>query len=168
MALTLVRSVGWLSRGDLRMRKGHAGPGLETPEGQSLGAHRFEYALTTYRGDWVSSEIVRHAHDFAYPPAAGLVDRHAGKAEPALLCCDNPQVVVSAVTPSKRTDRFLVRCYNSTDVKQLALLALPAGCTARSVDLLGAPNGKRLRRSGDRWRLRLGPFEILTLLVSAA
>lgn len=166
IALTLVRSVGWLSRGDLRMRKGHAGPGLETPEGQSLGAHRFEYALTTYVGGWVAAEIVRQAHDFAYPPAAALVDKHAGSGiEPLSLRCDNPHVVVSAVTPAKRPDRFFVRCYNSTPSPQVAQLGLPSGTRPRGVDFLGAPSGKRLRRAGEQWRLRLAPFEIVTLLV---
>lgn len=169
MALTLVRSVGWLSRGDLRMRKGHAGPGLETPEGQSQGLHRFEYALTTYAGDWKTAQVVRCAHEFAYPPAAVLVDRHAGDGTPStLLNSDNPHVVLSALTPAKRADRFFVRYYNSTGVKQVANVELPAGCRPRSVDFLGAPNGKRLRRSDDRWRLRLGPFEIATLLVTGA
>jgi len=168
IALTLLRSVGWLSRGDLRMRKGHAGPGLETPEGQSLGVHRFEYALTTYRGDHVSSEIIRRAHAFAYPPAATLVDRHPGDGTSGvLLRCDNPQIVISAVTPTKRADRFFVRCYNGTESKQVAHLTVPRDCKPRSVDLLGKPNGKRLRRSADQWRLRLGPFEIVTLLLSA-
>ena len=31
LAVTLLRAVGWLSRGDLRLRPGDAGPGLATP-----------------------------------------------------------------------------------------------------------------------------------------
>lgn len=50
LALTLVRGVGWLSREDLPMRPGHAGPGVETPEGQCLGQHRLEYALAVTGG----------------------------------------------------------------------------------------------------------------------
>jgi alpha-mannosidase len=166
IALTLVRSVGWLSRGDLRMRKGHAGPGLETPEGQSPGAHRFEYALTTYAGGWVAAEIVRQAHEFAYPPAAALIDRHAGEGNAWLLRCDNPHVVISAVTPAARADRFLVRCYNSVPSPQVAEISLPPGTKPRAVDFLAAPSGKRLRRAGERWRLRLAPFEIVTLQIA--
>lgn len=45
LGLTLVRSVGWLSREDLPARPGHAGPALETPEGQCPGPQRLEYAL---------------------------------------------------------------------------------------------------------------------------
>ncbi|GAG69611.1 unnamed protein product, partial [marine sediment metagenome] len=37
IALTLVRSVGWLSRGDLEYKKGNAGPSFATPEAQCLG-----------------------------------------------------------------------------------------------------------------------------------
>jgi alpha-mannosidase len=180
LALTLLRAVGWLSRGDLRMRKGHAGPGMETPEGQSPGEHRFEYALTTYGGDWVQAQIVRRAHEFAYPPAAILVDRHAGDAArpitmrspkgevASLLQCDNPQIVVSAVTAAKRLDRFQVRCYNSAPTAQTAQLRVPAGCRPRAVDFLGASTGKRLRRGDDGWRLRFGPYEIVTLLIAPA
>lgn len=45
LALTLVRSVGWLSREDLPVRPGHAGPGVPTPEGQGQGPHTLDYAL---------------------------------------------------------------------------------------------------------------------------
>jgi alpha-mannosidase len=42
LALTLLRSVGYLSRDDLSMRpSGHAGPGLETPGAQCLGTYEF-------------------------------------------------------------------------------------------------------------------------------
>ncbi|MCH7810009.1 MAG: hypothetical protein IH863_05465, partial [Chloroflexi bacterium] len=34
LAVTLLRCVGWLSRDDLSMRRGHAGPGFETPGAQ--------------------------------------------------------------------------------------------------------------------------------------
>ena len=40
LALTLLRSVGWLSRDDLSTRTGHAGPGLQTPGAQMPGVHR--------------------------------------------------------------------------------------------------------------------------------
>ena len=37
LLLTLLRCVGWLSRDDLSVRRGHAGPGLPTPGAQCLG-----------------------------------------------------------------------------------------------------------------------------------
>ena len=58
--LTLLRCVGWLSRGDLRMRRGDAGPEMETPDAQEIGPHRFEFAFAGWRGphsdaDWFSA-----------------------------------------------------------------------------------------------------------------
>ncbi|HBE28879.1 MAG TPA: hypothetical protein DDW25_08325, partial [Ktedonobacter sp.] len=44
VALTLLRCVEWLSRGDLSTRRGHAGPMEYTPEGQCLGHQEFDYA----------------------------------------------------------------------------------------------------------------------------
>ncbi|MTH53923.1 hypothetical protein GKZ89_10950 [Bacillus mangrovi] len=43
--LTAVRSVGWLSRRDLRTRGNGAGPGFETPGAQCIGTYEFEYGL---------------------------------------------------------------------------------------------------------------------------
>lgn len=45
LAITLLRSVGWLSRDDLRTRGGGAGPRMPTPEAQCLGSHEYRYHL---------------------------------------------------------------------------------------------------------------------------
>ncbi|MCW2928376.1 MAG: glycoside hydrolase, family 38 [Thermoleophilia bacterium] len=45
LELTVLRSVGWLSRSDIAGRPGHAGPALATPGGQCLGPHRVELAV---------------------------------------------------------------------------------------------------------------------------
>lgn len=45
LCLTMLRSVGWLSRRDLRTRGNGAGPGFETPGAQCLGTYEFEYGL---------------------------------------------------------------------------------------------------------------------------
>jgi alpha-mannosidase len=43
--LTVLRSVGWLSRDDIAGRPGHAGPALATPGAQCLGPRRVELAV---------------------------------------------------------------------------------------------------------------------------
>jgi alpha-mannosidase len=168
IALTLVRAVGWLSRGDLRWRHGHAGPGLETPEAQSLGTHRFEYALTTYGGDWESAGLVQQAHQFAFPPLAATADAHPGSlaANAALFRCDNARVVVSAVTPSRRRGAFLVRCYNASSRPQTCTFEFPSGGRSRAVNFLERPVRLQTRRlPGGARRLTLRPFEIVTLQI---
>jgi len=171
IALTLIRSVGWLSRGDLRFRHGPAGPGLETPEAQSLGAHRFAYALTTFAGNWETAGIVAQAHAFAHPPLAAMTDAHAGTLpdDAALARCDNPHVILSALTPSQRPDARLLRWYNSSSTEQVATLTIPGATRLRAVNCLEQPARGSLRRLGpERWRLRLRPFEIVTVRAAYA
>lgn len=56
LAVTVLRSVGWLSRGDLRSRKDHAGPGLETPGAQERGSHPVLYAWLPWDNGGASRE----------------------------------------------------------------------------------------------------------------
>ena len=46
LALTLIRSVGWLSRRDLITRSAGAGPDLETPEAQCIGEDEFQFLFS--------------------------------------------------------------------------------------------------------------------------
>jgi mannosylglycerate hydrolase len=50
LELTVLRSVGWLSRDDIHGRPGHAGPALPTPGGQCVGRHRVELAIGVAAG----------------------------------------------------------------------------------------------------------------------
>ncbi|HVM96951.1 MAG TPA: glycoside hydrolase family 38 C-terminal domain-containing protein [Candidatus Acidoferrales bacterium] len=169
IALTLLRCVGWLSRGDLRLRPMPAGPGLETPEAQSLGTHRFEYALTTYEGDWQLSGLVAQAHAYAFPPLAAMTDAHSGSLaeDAALVNCDNSHLVLSALTAGQRPNTFLTRWYNGAATPQNATFSIPRAQQVRAVNFLEEPARAKLRRIGrdTRWRIQLRPFEIVTLQV---
>src|SRR5207237_25815 len=70
LALTLLRSVGWLSRDDLVTRAGHAGPEMETPGAQVPGGHRFRYSLFFHAGDWQSGGVWRAAESVLQPIVA--------------------------------------------------------------------------------------------------
>ena len=69
IAITLLRCVEWLSRGDLPTRRGHAGPMEYTPEAQCLGQHEFDYALIPHSGTWQAEEalVLREAQAFNIP-----------------------------------------------------------------------------------------------------
>ena len=167
LALTLLRAVGWLSRADLRSRYGPAGPELETPEAQSPGRHRFEYALATYAGPRDAGDVGADAHRFAYPPLAALVDPHPGRLprDAHLVASDNSRIVVSAVSPGRRPNTCFVRCYNASDCEEKTVLRFPGSTTLRGVDLLGRPAPIRLRRRGETAHVRVRPYEIVTLEV---
>ncbi len=67
--VTLLRSVGWLSRDDLKTRKGHAGPGIPTPEAQCLDEYTYRYAFSLLeKGD--EMEAYKASREFLIEPVA--------------------------------------------------------------------------------------------------
>ena len=69
LAVTLLRCVGWLSRGDFETRKSNAGPDLKTPGAQSLGRHEFDLSLVieSNKDNWLEAEIANRGKEFNNP-----------------------------------------------------------------------------------------------------
>lgn len=67
IALTLLRSVGWLSRNDLTTRRGDAGPQLETPGAQCLGNQVCHYSIIPHHGSWYNHETQHQIRAFITP-----------------------------------------------------------------------------------------------------
>lgn len=116
VALTLLRCVEWLSRGDLTTRRGHAGPMEHTPEAQCLGQHVFNYALVPHIGDWQADDalVLREAQAFNTGVRALTVSLHDGQ-QPAtarLVSVEPTTLVVSAIKRSNDGQGLIVRLYN--------------------------------------------------------
>ena len=107
LALTLLRCVGWLSRGDLSTRRGHAGPELPVPGAQCEGRHRFEYALEL--GEPPDAELLRRSQDHRFD----FVQSGPGAALTAPLEVEG-DVVVSAVKRAEDGDGLILRAFNPT------------------------------------------------------
>ena len=70
IALTLFRSVAWLSqKGHLGRKSGLNGPNIQTP-GAQLMNYRFdlEYAIVPHQGNWELGHIYQSAHAYNSPP----------------------------------------------------------------------------------------------------
>ncbi len=133
--LTLLRSVGWLSRPDLSTRPGDAGPSLPTPEGQCQRAIQCRYALMPHAGDWLQAGVDRQALLHAMAPAAQRGDvllgpdprhfddpaltasivftpsqcRHPLPGRVAFVTLDQPGVELAALKPAERGTGVVVR-----------------------------------------------------------
>lgn len=112
IALTLLRCVSWLSRSDLRTRRGHAGPGVHTPGAQMPGRWRFQYALLPHAGTWEQAYL--QAHCFLRPPRAVRTSRGAGSLPPqgSLLDLKPSVVTLSTAKIAEEGDGVVVRVYN--------------------------------------------------------
>lgn len=103
LAVTLLRSVGWLSRDDLRTRGGGAGPRMPTPEAQCLGSHTYRYQLhlSGANEDRTLKRVHRFRHRLlAYQGAPSALsqlfegDSDALHLSALKMADDNPQVLV--------------------------------------------------------------------------
>ena len=160
VALTLLRAVGWLSRDDLTTRTGHAGPGMETPGAQVLGAHRFRFSLYFHRGDWAEGNVWRAAEATLLPL---VVAKGAGAADgrtTQLIELEPDCIQMTALIP--RQDGYEIRLLNASDQASEAGLRLePVGTLERS-NLAGNDLERIVPRDG-RFGLGLRPWEIVTL-----
>jgi hypothetical protein len=169
IAITLLRAVGWLSRGDLQLRPGPAGPVLPTPGAQVPGPHHAEISLRLHAaGD---PQRARAAHAFAAPPLAFAIG--AGGPGPLrdgarLVAVDDPRIEVSAIEP--REDGAVdVRLVNPSDEPRRVRVRWGGAPTQRlaRVDLAGRPLPGETHESVEPARdLELGPWRIETLRAS--
>ncbi|MFI5317608.1 MAG: glycoside hydrolase family 38 C-terminal domain-containing protein, partial [Myxococcota bacterium] len=166
LAVTLLRAVGHLSRGDLKLRRGHAGPPFETPGAQVPGAHRAELSLRLHGAD--DADAAAHAHRFVYPP---LVVAGGGPADAPLrdgarlVELDDPGVVVSAIEP-RADGSTVVRLYESSGRARGVSLAwnAPGRWTWEAIDLAEHPDSAaRIQVDGARARIELRACEIRNL-----
>jgi mannosylglycerate hydrolase len=163
IALTLLRCVGWLSRTDLRTRRGPAGPSLEAPGAQMLGRWTFHYSLIPHAGGWEAS--FQEAHRFARPLRAVRTGPGAGGLPPdgSLLEIEPPALVLSSLKTGEDGDGVVVRVYNTSDAPQEGRLCLlPPHAAARMVDLNEESLGTA--DESDGWvKLSARPNQILSV-----
>jgi mannosylglycerate hydrolase len=168
LAVTLLRSVGWLGRHDLRYRNGGAGPALETPDAQCLGPQRFRLGLVV--GEPVEA-LPTLARSFRLPPLA--VQVHGADTPPGLLEVDGAVQVTAMKPAAGEPGAIAIRAYNPGDlpvdavyhfgwpVRQVADADLLERREGGQADLSqGAPEGP-----GQALHLHFGPKEIRTILV---
>jgi mannosylglycerate hydrolase len=127
--LTLLRSVGWLSRSDLATRSGHAGPGIATPEAQCPGRHVFRYAMMPYEGSWQEAGLFREAEEYWLPLEARAAQQNHDAGEPSpegapgsFLRIVGESVVLSGLKKAADKDGLIVRLFNPSDAARRVVL----------------------------------------------
>lgn len=123
VALTLLRSVGWLARYDLLTRIGDVGPHIFTPEAQCLGDQVFYYSIYPHSGDW--SEEKAHVEAFSHNLKLRAVQKTGSGTLPdelGFLSLTSDPASAFRMTAFKRAesgDGVIVRFFNTleTDVQ---------------------------------------------------
>ena len=114
IALSLLRCVGWLSRDDLSVRQGHAGPGTETPEAQMPGTWGFDYAIIPHIKGQTSPYPL--AYNYEVPLRAAATSLHIGTLPPSgsFIDIESSGFVISSIKETDDGRGWLVRGYNVT------------------------------------------------------
>lgn len=158
VAVTLLRSVGWLSRDDLLSRPQGAGPALETPEAQCLGEHVCELALHTFSGDWWNTDLLQQAQAFSAPP---LMFSGSALNARGLFELSGP-LLLSAVKRAEQRDSLIVRLVNPAPVPAEGEISFPTGITALYRTRLDETRVEQLEEV-SRFSLLLAPHSVETL-----
>jgi alpha-mannosidase len=178
IAITLLRAVGFLSRGDLPERRGHAGPELATPSAQCIGTRTYRYTVVPLGDETDLTRASRAVREWLSPPlvltGAGGVRRFVSFVDPAtplvltsLRAGPDGTVVVRLSNPQREeasgTLRFErpIRASRPVDMREGEL-----GLGNTGLDLIrtAAP----LDVEGDLAHAHLAPYEIGTWIVQLA
>ncbi len=117
IALTLLRCVGWLSRGDLEYRRENAGPSLPTPEAQCLGENNFSYALIPHQGNWDGARISQRTRQYKTKILTRQLENQFGNLPSSFsfIQLEGEYLEISAIKKNEFEDKLVVRVYNPTN-----------------------------------------------------
>jgi len=172
LAVTLLRCVGWLSRGDLACRVGHAGPEMATPGGQCPGPAAFDYSVIPFGGPFDLDAAAQEAYAFGAPLRAAVAPLAGGPlpASQTAVVLEPAALVLTAVKPAEAGQGLIVRFYNSSEtaVEGRVRFGFPVGEVVPA-NLLEAPVGPPLALAEEgAFTLTVPAKRIVTLAVTPA
>src|SRR6266566_149110 len=171
LVLTLLRSVGELSRGDLPTRPGHAGWPIATPEAQCLGTSRVELAIVPVSHAEVErGDVIPSLWEDVFLPVRGFWLRDAGElvSPPIDIALEGTGLVMSTVKPAQQGSPMVLRCYNGTGRRVQGAWRFGEG--VKSAHRVRADEREStalvLEGRGKTVRFVAEPHEIVTILVT--
>ena len=169
LAVTVLRSIGYLSRNVHPYRSEPAGPQLPTPDAQALGPCLVSLAVMPHQGSWAQAGVADATEAFLHPV---VLTRGAAADTTPLRSVEGLRLVgdgVQLVSLRRRADADTaveVRVVNSSDRDTVAVVgsdAVPVH-SAAMVDGRGAVQGP-LDVSDGLVRVPLRPWEIAAVRV---
>jgi alpha-mannosidase len=168
IAVTLVRSIGELSRADVPERPGHAGWPTPIPEAQCHGAFGTELAVMLHgaRSDATVGEIERAADDILVP-LAGATLRSALRNPGAIpgIALDGEGLAFSCAKTSEDGQWLVLRCVNLLDQVRAGSWSIGAPIREAQLARIDETIIEAATTDSGRVNFEAGPRAVVTILV---
>lgn len=115
ISITMLRSVGWLSRSDLFNRRGHAGPGFETPDAHELGTMFAKLRLIPHTGNSQEARNLAYAFQTEFKTVVAVPAAGDLPSEGEMLSVDHPEFYITAVKEAENQEGYIVRGVNLSE-----------------------------------------------------
>ncbi|MFF3890394.1 hypothetical protein [Streptomyces sp. NPDC001914] len=166
IVVTLLRSVGWLSRFDLRSRTTGAGPMLAVPDAQMTGRHAFTVAMAFGSDIAADRDLARTAARYRTPLRAWQARPGTYVADAAGGLHVEGGCELSALKPAENGAGCVLRLSNPVAEPVDIMIHAPGGTRLVPSRLDEHPTGEPERVAGmesGRWTLE--PYSTLTLRI---
>ena len=175
IALTLIRSVGWLARSDLKDRIGDAGPEIYTPGAQVLRGLAFEYAVYPHKGNWETGKVHQAAAGFntvlvikTDNHSGALKDHSLENSAGLALSSEKNCLKVTAVKRSEDGSSIIIRCFNPSEMRRKGTIRSGFELMSAAYARLDETEKESIPVTGQHdFDLEAKPKEILTLKIRA-
>ena len=172
IAVTLVRSVGWLSKINLTTRKGGAGPYLETPGAQCLGKQMFEFSIIPHVDDWMKAGVHQQVDEYLNPMTTRFVpprDNESPEYHRSCVNIEQEEILLSAFKQSEDGRYLVLRLWNSSPTEVDCTVDLGFNVTeaiGARADETASHRYQQQLVDDHIVKLRFGPNEIRTILLN--
>jgi len=167
IALTLLRSVGWMTHLDILTRNGDVGWEIYTPKAQCFGTHTFQYGFCPHSGDWFAGGVHVERDLYVEPVRVVSTNAHAGKLpveQSFVKITPADKLTFSSMKRSEDGRALIVRCFNPRDGKVTGAVEM-SGKVRKAIKSTAAEDaaGEVLKGKGGRFMFTAGSREIVTL-----
>ncbi len=167
IALTLIRSIGYLSREDYPERPIHAGPFMETPGAQELDQkYTFEYSIMIHSKLLSMANIYDHAEVFALASKSIVFENSSleNNLTKPILTVTNPMIRISSIR--MRDNVPLILLYNISDIKCSSKIVAHDNLSNCDEVLIDGTKKKSIAIKKGEFDTAFEPFEIKLLKFS--
>ncbi|MCY3414918.1 MAG: hypothetical protein INQ03_24930 [Candidatus Heimdallarchaeota archaeon] len=165
LSLTLLRSVGHLSRMDFEERPMHAGPAVDTPGGQEMGKEfNYKYALLLHSSDEPIHFSADHSEVAFIQPTAVAKKTVSQQLLEEVFSLDNPSIRISSFRALD--DAILVTMYNLEEEPVSATMEIHEKLKKAQSVLVGGIIKENLEVVDHQLSLKFEPFEIKMIQLS--